>query len=363
MKLAVLGVGLIGGSIGLAARERLGAEVTGFDPNPATLRAALDRGALDAAVDSVAEAVADSDLAFCAAPVSALPVLVAEALRAAAPGTGVSDVGSTKQGLAEAVAELEQGTQFIGGHPLAGAETSGVESSRGDLFEGARWFLTPTERSSGIVFDQLHNFIADLGAKPQAIDPVEHDRAMATISHLPHVIANVLAARAAETLTAAERRPELGRSFRDATRVAGSNPGIWGDIYAANGAVLAAEVESVIEKLRALVGPLRECDSERLRAWQTGAAGDRQMLLDADRPGGALRELRFAVENRPGVVAEIALALGRAGVNIEEMSLEPATDQRTGAISLWISGEREAARASTIIVGLGHRLSTLSGGG
>ncbi len=363
MKLAVLGVGLVGGSIGLAARKRVAAQVVGFDPDPPTLRTALELGALDAAAGSVAEAVAGADLAFCAAPVSALPALVTESLGASGERTGVSDVGSTKQGLADAVSDLEQGSRFIGGHPLAGAETSGVAGSRADLFEGARWFLTPTERSSGIVFDRLHSFIADLGAKPQAIDPAEHDRAMATISHLPHVIANVVAAHAAETLAAADRRPELGRSFRDATRVAGSNPGIWGDIYAANGAVLAEEVRSVIEKLQAVVGPLRAGDRESLEAWQADAAGYRQSLLDADRPGGALSELRLAVENRPGVVAEIALALGRAGVNIEEMSLDPSTDERTGAISLWIAGEPEAARASAIIEGLGHSVTILSGGG
>jgi prephenate dehydrogenase len=362
MKVAVLGVGLIGGSIGLAAGERLGAEVVGFDPDPGTLETALGLGALDSIAGSVSEAVAETDLAFCAAPVSALPALVAEALRHSGERTGVSDVGSTKQALADAVSDLDQGPRFIGGHPLAGAETSGVENSRADLFEGARWFLTPTERSSGIVFDRLHSFIAELGAQPLAIDPAEHDRAMATISHLPHVIANVLAARAAETLVAAERRPELGRSFRDATRVAGSNPGIWGDIFAANGAVLADEVESVIEKLRAVVGPLREADGPQLATWQAAAAGYRQGLLDADRPGGALLELRLAVENRPGVVAEIALALGRAGVNIEEMSLDPSSDGRAGAISLWISGDDEAARASAIIGALGHSVATVTGG-
>jgi len=362
MKLAVLGVGLIGGSIGLAAKRRLDAEVVGFDPDPGTLDRALELGAVDVAVGSVAEAVADADLAFCAAPVYSLPALVAEVLELTGEGTGVSDVGSTKQGLAEAVAGLDGGARFIGGHPLAGAETAGVENSRADLFDGARWFLTPTGRSEGVIFDRLHNFVADIGARPLAIDPADHDRAMATISHLPHVLANVLASRAAQTLAADERRAEVGRSFRDTTRVAGANPSIWGDIFASNAGVVADEVEAVIEKLEQAARLLRDGDAGRLSAWQAAAAADRQALLDSGHPGGSLFELRLAVENRPGVVAELALALGRAGVNIEDMSLAPASDQRTGAISIWVAGAEEAERATSIVSELGHGVSTVSGG-
>ncbi len=363
MKLAVLGVGLVGGSIGLAAKARaLGSEVAGFDPDDATLDRALELGALDVAASGVADAVSGADLVFCAAPVNSLPGLVAEALAATDEGTGVSDVGSTKLGIAEAVAGLEAASRFIGGHPLAGAETAGVEHSRPDLFEGARWFLTPTERSEGVIFDRLHNFVADLGARPQAIDAAEHDRAMATISHLPHVLANVLASRAADTLAAGERRPEVGRSFRDTTRVAGANPSIWGDIFAANAGAIADEVDAVIEKLEQASSTLRAGDAGQLFAWQSAAAADRHALLDVGHPGGELFELRLGVENRPGVVAEIALALGRAGVNIEDMSLAPSSEQRSGAISLWIAGPEEAVRASAIVSELGHSVSTVSGG-
>ena len=362
MKLAVLGVGLIGGSIGLAAKRRVEAEIVGFDPDSGTLDRALELGALDRAADSVAEAVADADLAFCAAPVYSLPALIAEVLEHTGEGTGVSDVGSTKAGLAEAVSGLAGGPRFIGGHPLAGAETAGVENSRADLFEGARWFLTPTGRSEGVIFDRLHNFVADIGARPLAIDPVDHDRAMATISHLPHVLANVLASHAAQTLAEDERRAEVGRSFRDTTRVAGANPSIWGDIFASNAEVVADEVDAVIEKLGEAARLLREGDAGRLSAWQAAAAGDRQALLDSGHPGGRLFELRLAVENRPGVVAELALALGRAGVNIEDMSLAPASDHRTGAISIWVAGAEEAERAAAIVGDLGHGVSAVSGG-
>ena len=357
MRIAVLGVGLIGGSIGLAAKRRLGAEVSGFDPDPAALERALERDTVDRVDDTIAEAVDGAEVVFCAAPVGVLPGLVSEALSASGEQTAVTDVGSTKGALVEGVrGPLEE--RFIGGHPLAGAETAGVENARADLFEGARWYLTPTERSSGLLYDRLQRAIADLGARPQAIDAEAHDRLMATVSHLPHVIANVLVQQAAAAAAEeSERLPEVGPSFRDTTRVAGANPPVWGDIFATNREAVAREVEEVSKRLREAAELIRSGDAARVGAWHGAARDHRRRLLEADRVGGELYELRLGVENRPGTVAEIALALGRAGVNIDDMALYPAPDMRTGAVSLWVAGEAEAERAAEIVRGLGHNVS------
>jgi prephenate dehydrogenase len=361
LRVAVLGVGLIGGSIGLAARRRLEADVVGFDAEPATTARAVELGALSEAAESVAEAAAGADVIFCAAPVAALPALVAEAL-ASSEDAVVTDVGSTKRSLIEALPA--DASRFIGGHPLAGAETSGVEGARAELLEGARWYLTPTHASSGLHYDRLHRTIAELGARPQAIDAETHDRVMATVSHLPHVLANVLVQQAAAALSeAAERMPEVGRSFRDTTRVAGANPAIWGDIFATNRAAVAAEIDAVVERLREAADLIRAGDTEAVGAWHDDAAADRRRLLEADLVGGELRELRIGVENRPGTVAEIALALGRAGVNMEDMALYPAPDMRTGAMSVWVAGEAEAERAAEIVRGLGHSAIVVTGDG
>jgi prephenate dehydrogenase len=362
MRVAVLGVGLIGGSIGLAARQRLGAEVAGFDADAATLDRALDRGALDAGCASVAAAVEGADAVFCAVPVGALPGLVTEALAASGDEAVVTDVGSTKRELIAALPDGDDSERFIGGHPLAGAETSGIEHARPDLFEGARWYLVPTERSSGVLYDRLHRAIADLGARPLAIDPDSHDRMMATVSHLPHVIANVLVSEAANALgDDGERLPEVGPSFRDTTRVAGANPSIWVDIFASNREALAGEIEAVVERLGRAAELLRGDDVEGLAAWHREAQAARRRLVEAELVGGALSELRVSVTNKPGTVAEIALALGRGGVNIEDMALYPAADMRTGAVSLWVAGEPEAERAAEIVRGLGYTVSAVSG--
>ncbi len=326
MRIAVLGVGLIGGSIGLAARRRLGAEVAGFDPDRANLERAVELGALDRDAASVEAAIDGVEVAFCAAPVGALPELVSAAL--AVPGEAVvTDVGSTKRALIDSLGGGESSERFIGGHPLAGAETSGVANARAELLEGARWYLTPTAATSGVAYDMLQRTVTELGARPQAIDPDVHDRVMATVSHLPHVLANVLVQQAAAALSEeSERLPEVGSSFRDTTRVAGANPAIWTQIFDTNRDAVADEVESVIERLREAAGLIRAGDGAAVDAWHSAAAADRRRLLESDLAGGDVRELRVAVSNRPGTVAEIALALGRAQVNIEDMSLYPAPD-------------------------------------
>lgn len=359
MRIAILGVGLIGGSIGLGARRRLNADVVGFDPDSTTLKRALELEALDQAAGSVAQACEGAELIFCAAPVSALTDLAREALEACGEASVVTDVGSTKR---EIVAALGENEHFIGGHPLAGAETSGVENARPELFEGARWYLTPTAYSGGLLYDRLQRALAELGARPQAIDAEAHDRLMATVSHLPHVIANVLVNQAASELAAgSERIPEAGPSLRDTTRVAGANPEIWGDIFASNRESVAAAIDAAIERLREASALILDGDRDVVAGWHRKAAEDRRSLLEAELAGGALHQLRVGVPNRPGTVAELALALGRAGVNIEDMALYPAADMRSGAISLWVAGEEQAERAVELVRELGYTVSVEPG--
>jgi prephenate dehydrogenase len=347
---AVVGVGLIGGSIGLAARERLGAVVRGFDPGDGVLDRAVAAGAVEERCGSAEAAVDGADVAFVAAPVGALPDVVRGVLAAAAAECVVTDVGSTKRSVVAAVDD----PRFIGGHPLAGAETAGVEHARADLFDGATWYLTPTARTGGILYERLYRLLIELGARPAALDPDTHDALLATVSHLPHVLANVLVARAARVLSdEGERLPATGPSFRDATRVAGANTGIWRDIYLANADALVAAIDDTVARLGEVRASLASRDGAAVAAWNDGAREERRRLLEADLAGGEVHELRVAVPNRPGVVAEVALALGRAGVNILDMALYPASDMSSGTIALWIAGEPKAVEAQALVEGLG----------
>ena len=349
MRIALVGVGLIGGSIGLAARARLDASVAGYDAADA-LDTAAQRGAIDDACAEIDDAVRDADAVFIAVPVGTIPDALTEVLAAAPRGCVVSDVGSTKRSIVAAFDD----PRFVGGHPLAGAETSGVRHARADLFEGATWYLTPTPTTSGILYERLHRLLHSLGARPVAIEPEIHDTILATVSHLPHVLANVLVAQAASTLAAGgERLPATGPSFRDATRVAGANSHIWTDIYLSNRDALTAGIDDTIERLRTVRDALQAADAPGITEWNDGAAGDRRRLLEAQLAGGPLFELRASVPNRPGVVAQLALELGRAGVNITDMALYPAPDMSEGVIAMWIAGEEQARRTEELVDRLG----------
>ena len=350
MRIAVIGVGLIGGSVALAARKRLGATVAGYDSSPGALEEAVGRGVLDVACLDVAEAVDGAGAAFVAVPVGALADTVQAVLAAAPAECVVTDVGSTKRTVVAAADD----PRFVGGHPLAGAETAGVRHARPDLFEGATWYLTPTEHTSGVLYERLHRIIHRFGARPAAIDAAAHDTLLATVSHLPHVLANVLVSQAAGTLAAGdEQLPATGPSFRDATRVAGAPSAIWTDIYLSNADALVAAIEQVVEALAEVRGALARGDREHITAWNERAAAHRQRLLESQLAGGALFELRVAVPNRPGVIAQLALELGRAGVNISDLALYPAPDMSEGVVALWISGEAAADRAQQLIDALG----------
>jgi prephenate dehydrogenase len=350
VRIAVLGVGLIGGSIGLAARERLGATVSGHDASPRALELAIDRGALDRACETVADSVHDAEAVFVAVPVGALVETVSEALAAAPRDCVVTDVGSTKR----AVVAAHGDPRFVGGHPLAGAENAGVEHARADLFQAATWFLTPTATTSGVLYERLHRLLRSLGARPAAIEPDTHDMILATVSHLPHVLANVLVAQAARALAAGdERLPATGPSFRDATRVAGAPSAVWTDIYLSNRDALADEIEQTITRLGEIRDALREADPRRITAWNDAAASDRRRLLEGQLAGGPVFELRASVPNRPGVIAQLALELGRAGVNITDMALYPAADMSEGVVALWIAGEEPARRTEELVGRLG----------
>jgi prephenate dehydrogenase len=205
-----------------------------------------------------------------------------------------------------------------------------------------------------VLYERLHRLLYGLGARPAAIDADTHDRILATVSHLPHVLANVLVARAAEALSSGGQRLEgTGPSFRDATRVAGASSAIWTDIYTSNADVLAAELDGFCRQLNEVRQALLAKDDGWLERWNESAAVDRRRLLETQLAGEELFELRASVPNRPGVVAEIALELGRAGINITDLALYPTPDMREGVVALWIAGAERAGRTEKLIKDLG----------
>jgi prephenate dehydrogenase len=261
-KLAIVGVGLIGGSIGLAARERkLAKEVVGVETNPHTRAEATTRRAVEKCTDMLGIGVAGADLILLASPVPTILTELARIGPSVQPKTIVSDVGSVKAVIATAGKPL--GPNFIPGHPMAGSETAGIQNARADLFVGATWVLTPDSNTPPESIAKLSEFITGLGASVILMTPEAHDQAVAVTSHLPHLLAYALSstARASSISSSLE-----GPSFQSATRVAASSPEMWRDICQLNRKAIADALDLCIGELDAMLKALDSGDSEALGA-------------------------------------------------------------------------------------------------
>lgn len=357
---ALVGVGLMGGSLGLALRDRLGAvEVRGVDTDPSALGAALAAGAITHRCDSVEEACAGAGAVFIAAPVGGIAAVARRALVAAPAECLLSDLGSVKNAVIAALSPAER-ERFIGGHPVCGGERTGVAFARADLFEGATWFLTPTPEARSDLFGRLHGLVAALGARPVAIEADVHDRLMALVSHLPHVIAAALVNQAAATTPGGrEALRSAGPSFGDLTRVAGSNPPLWADILLANRDPVRRALAGFRDGLASVDRALADGDRPWLEAW-VGAAAEGRARLGPDTPAsaGARWRLVVRVPNRPGAISEIATALGHAHINIEDLRFRPGITADEGELALVLDGASAAAHAARLVGDRGYAART-----
>jgi prephenate dehydrogenase len=351
-RLALVGTGLIGASVGLAAKRAGVPHVLGWDPDADSLGIAAERGALDEAANSLEAGVEGADLALVATPVASLQETV-RAVLASGSGATVSDVGSTKSGLCSSVSERER---FIGGHPVCGSEARGPDHASGELFDGATWFLTPVAETEPERYKLLHGFVASLGAVPVAIDPAAHDRLMAVTSHLPHALANLILNHAGSVrVNGHEPLATAGGSLRDMTRVAGANPRIWIDIFLDNADELRASLAEHRRRVEDLERALAAGDAGWLARWIGEAAVNRRTLLDeAYRDVGALQRVRVHVPDRPGVLSGITQALGAEQINIEDFELQHMSPERGGTLSVLVSGEEEALRAAALLEAQGY---------
>jgi prephenate dehydrogenase len=352
VRLAIVGTGLIGASVGLAAK-RGGAAVAAFDDDPAVAAAAAERGAVDEVSETVREALAGAELAVVAVPVGELAGEVRTVLEASDERCTVTDVGSTK---AAVCAAAEGSPRFIGGHPVCGSEARGPEHASAGLFEGATWFLAPLAQTEPERYRLVHGFVAELGATPVAVDPGAHDRLVALTSHLPHVLANVLVNQAGATrIDGHEPLSSAGGSLRDMTRVAGANPRIWVDIFLENAGALRAALAEHRRGLEQVEAALESGDAGFLARWIGEAALNRRgMITEAYGDPGTLHRLRVHVPDRPGVLAGITQALGAERINIEDFELQHVSPERGGTLSVLVSGEEEALRAAALLEAQGY---------
>ena len=255
----IVGVGLLGGSIGMALRtRRIANQVIGFSPRGKSLENAIARGAIDTAANSIAEACRGADLAIICTPVQSV-VDYAQQCFAAMPSGLITDVGSTKQTIVTAVANSPLAASFIGSHPLAGSEKSGVEYARENLLDRKLVVVTPNSTSDTARIQATEKLWQSLGARTLRMSPEEHDAAVARTSHLPHILASALAAA-----TPTEVLPLAASGWCDTTRVASGGPELWRQILEENRQPIVAALEDFIGDLQHWLAALNDGDGIQL---------------------------------------------------------------------------------------------------
>jgi prephenate dehydrogenase len=343
-RLAIIGTGLLGASVGLAARKAGVREIVGVDSDRRELRLALERAALTAGAATVEEAVDGADLVVAATPVRSLAAVLSRAQRAN-PDAVLSDVGSTK---AHLLVELGRSStdlaRVIPGHPMAGSEERGAHAARAELFAGAAWVLTPPAQVDHGALRRMTGFVRALGARPLILDPELHDQVAAFASHLPQLAATALMGAVAEVQAPAALNSLVAGGFRDTTRVAASDPDLWVDICTTNGPRIVPALDTLIERLHALRQLVASGDRDGLREVLAAARSARMRL--PTKPGTsprALRELVVHVPDRPGSLAEVFRVLGAAGVNVEDLAIDHEPQGGGGALRVWVGRQALAA--------------------
>jgi prephenate dehydrogenase len=294
-RIAIVGVGLIGGSLALAIRERWPRTSVVAIDRPDVVRTAVQRGAATAGGEL--SLAADADLIVLAAPVRQNILILQQLAGRINSDAIVTDVGSTKQAIVDAANALPTHVDFVGGHPLAGAATGGIEAAQADLFQGKPWILTPTEAESSITV-RISDLVSCFGAVPQTMDAVEHDRVMAYLSHLPQLTVSALMHVVGER-TQNAGLALAGSGLRDSTRLASSPASTWRDVTATNAEAVAAAIDELTAVLQQLKRDLAIGD-DLLRVFDS-AAKWKQALDQGDDPPDLRdpRHLRDPRDPRP----------------------------------------------------------------
>ena len=348
----VVGTGLLGASIGLALRER-GIDVILADASRANLTLAIDYGAGRAAAPDDSPA-----LVVVAVPPDSVAAVVAAEL-AAHPDALVTDVASVKSGiLAELVESGADVSRYLGSHPMAGRERGGAVSARTDLFLGRPWVIAPHEATTPEQVHVLEDLALDLGATPVRMTPDEHDRGVALVSHVPQLVASLLAARLRPASDASVGL--AGQGLRDTTRIAGSNPELWVQILAANAAPVAEVLSAYRDDLDRVISALEapQASGAPRTIAETLAAGNAGVARIPGKHGSDRRftSLVVKVDDRPGELARLLTEIGEEGVNMEDLRLEHSPGAQVGFAEILVIPEA-AARLEDALAARGWTLA------
>jgi prephenate dehydrogenase len=349
-RVAIIGLGVIGGSLGMALMAKGNYVVTGIDRDPVAVHLAREIGAVSAGTTNYLAGIKQADIIVLAIPVGDLAVIARDIAPFIPPDAIVTDVGSTK---AEVVSELEDifSSHFVGGHPMTGSEVSGVRGAEQYLFENAVYVLTPTGRTCPKALRKIQEMVDDTGALSCFLSPEDHDRIVAAVSHLPHFLAVALMNLVADF---SEQYPQAftlaAGGFRDMTRVAASSDIMWRDIFATNHRYIIELSRRFREQLLSLEKLLEQEDLDPLVSFMQRAGHERQKIpikLKGTFP--ALFELVVTVPDRPGVIALLTSLLGEKGINISNLEILRVREVEGETIKLGFKTGEEAERAFQVL--------------
>jgi prephenate dehydrogenase len=341
----VVGTGLLGTSIGLALR-RAGIEVYLADESADHLRTASGLGA-----GRPATAADEPQLVVVAVPPDHLGPVIGRALElTAAYGAVVTDVGSVKSGPWALVADLPGVERYVGSHPMAGSERSGPLAASAALFDGRPWAVTPHDRSDPDAVALVEALVRLCGGVPVRMSPVEHDRAVARTSHLPHLLAALVAGRLADAPT--DHLALTGQGVRDVTRVAAGDPVLYGQIVAANSEAVLDLLTEVRDRLDTMIGAVEAGDRDTLRAvLEEGVAGTQAIPGKHGGPARPTRSVFVSVPDHPGALARLFADAGASEVNIEDVHIDHDPGRPVGLVELLV----EEGRAEHLLTSLESR--------
>jgi prephenate dehydrogenase len=352
-RVVIIGVGLIGGSIGMGLRARgLAGTVTGVGRDDAKLRQAVDRGAVDNFVTDLRAGVTGADLVMVAVPVGSVVSVLRSVRPYLLPGTIVTDVGSCKAAIVTAAEDLiPPEVHFVGGHPMAGSEQTGIQGADRYLFEGAYYVLTPTPRTDRCALERVRTLARKLGCRVIEMDPRGHDRAVAAVSHLPHLLACTLVNTVGRVPGSEKVLALAAGGYRDTTRVAAGDPEMWRDIFLANREMLRLELDRFRSELDFIERALDDGNLEQIQIWLREARYCRENL--PVRMKGFLNdlyELTITISDRPGTIAAVASTLAAHGLNVSDIEILRVREGEGGTVRLAFSSEHERDQAADLLV-------------
>lgn len=350
-EIAIIGMGLIGGSLALALKKSgYGGKIIGYDLSKEALVEAKAIGAIDFAYEDPNKAIKNADLIVMAVPVGYYKQVFQEIAAYLPKDVVITDVGSVK-GYVEALVDqhLPTDIQFLGGHPMAGSEKGGIKAATPFLYENAYYFLTPNGNTSRNTIEKVENLVKAIGAYPVIVEAHEHDKIVAQISHIPHLAA-VMLASLLEKRNSTSYISFVGGGFRDTTRIAAGNPNMWKDIFFFNKG-------EVLEGIKALEGLLQDFKNKLLEEKQEEVleALEKAKNIRDSIPHTArdyippMYDLIIDVQDRPGVLGELTQVIGTHHINIKEIEILHAREGERGAVRVGFASKEEQEKALIIL--------------